>query len=474
MSDLRIDESYIDVWHQNTAESDEPDATLQDSLDSVEISSRAQDVLDETSIEVFVSDEDADALRVGDQIQYTAAFSDDDGAEHQIQWMGQITPVENQRDNTDAGWLSTEATDYVGSILADRIITASYLDEDVGAIIRDIVEKQGSEVDASGVPDLGMSTDAFYNGENVWDMVVGLAARADAIIRQDGDELLVDPISALPFQFDLGPDDYVLPWTTKTSDDIKNVIRVDAGTNRKEEQAQETQTNTQRVTDSERLTHQLRARKSEVHSVDLWAEQVSDEDALVIRLQAGEDGAPVDVDDSDSDIENAEWPADDLPTDGDFVSLFFSDHTLPDRDPWMIIEADGDEGQDVGVNDDGEPTYRSYYPHPMNYEASDTDSVEEYGAREMTVNHDNLETTAAARDAVDEHLAQEAWPMKTVTFEADSPRAHMLETGDRIGVDRPQDNAEGEFIVTEVVHTVESVYLQTDITATWRKGILAE
>lgn len=456
MPDLRIDDSYIDVWHQSTPDSDAPDRTLRETLDSVEISARAQDVMDEASIEVFTAGSEVDALRVADQIQYTAAFSGDDGSTHQIQWMGRITPVENQRDSAAAGWLSTEATDYVGSVLSERTITASYINEDVGTIIRDIVTNQGSEVDASNVPDLGVSTDAFFNGENAWDMIVNLAARADAIIRQNGEKLLVDPIDGLSFQFDLALSDYVLPWKTKTSDDIKNVIRVDAGTNRKEEQAQATQTNYQRVTESQRLTQQLRARKSEVHSVDLWVEQVSADDALRLRLQAGEGGTPVAIDDSDSDIEKAEWDADNLPTTGDWTTLFFPDHTLPDRDPWLIIEADGSEGQDIGVNDNGVPTYRSYYPHPMNFEAADTESVAEYGSREKRVDHENLETTAAARDAVNAQLARDAWPQKTVTFEADSPRAHMLEPGDRIGVERPEDNADGEFIVTEISHTIDS------------------
>lgn len=473
MPALRIDDAQLEVWHQNTPPTDTPERTLRESVDSTSIDSRAQDVLDDASISIQTANVGSDVLRIGDRVRYTADFSDDSGNAHQIQWTGRIQPTNSQHDSSSAGWLPAEATDFCGAILASRTITGAYVNDDIGAIIRDIVENKASEVDGSGVSDLGITTDEFFDSTDAWDAIVALAARGDALIRQDGTQLLVDPIDSLPFAFDLTTDDYVLPWETKTADDIKNVVRVDAGTNRKEEETQLTQTAYERVTESSRITHRLRARKSEIHSVDIWTRQVSDNEDLILRLQADEGGSPVDINDEDSDIESAQWSGSDVSNE-DYTSVFFPDHTLPDRDPWLIIEADGSEGHDIGIDDStGEPTFRSYYPHPLTYEATDTDSIEEYGSREISVDRDNLETITAAQDAVDQELARRAWPKKTITFEADSPRAHTLGPGDRIGVDRPKDNAVGEFIVLETSHTIESVYLRTDITASWRKGILA-
>lgn len=473
MPALRIDDAQLEVWHQSTPPTDTPERTLRESVDSTSIDSRAQDVLDDASISIQTANVGSDVLRIGDRVRYTADFSDDSGNAHQIQWTGRIQPTNSQHDSSPAGWLSGEATDFCGAVLAGRIITGAYVNDDIGAIIRDIVENKASEVDGSGVSDLGITTDEFFDDTDAWDAIVGLAARGDALIRQDGTQLLVDPIDSLPFAFDLTTDDYVLPWETKTADDIKNVVRVDAGTNRKEEESQLTQTAYERVTDSSRITHRLRARKSEIHSVDIWTRQVSDNEDLILRLQADEGGSPVDINDEDSDIESAQWSGSDVSNE-DYTSVFFPDHTLPDRDPWLIVEADGSEGHDIGIDDStGEPTYTSFYPHPLTYEAADTESIAEYGSREISVDRDNLETITAAQDAVDQELARRAWPKKTITFEADSPRAHTLEPGDRIGVDRPKDNAVGEFIVLETSHTIDAVYLRTDITASWRKGILA-
>lgn len=477
MPGVTVTDALLDVWHQNTPPSDAPDRTLDGvTLDSVSIDSRAQDVMDEATIDISKTGVAVpDVCRVGDRVQFNATLHERGGSTRQIQWMGRIKPVTNQRRNVNPGMIATDATDFCGSILSSRMITGAYVNKDVGAIIRDIISKKASEVDGSGVADLGVSTDEFFDATDSWDAIVALAARGDALIRQDGTQLLIDPIENLPFAFDLAPEDYLLPWETKTVDDIKNVVRVDAGTNRKEEASQETQTAYERVTESSRITHQLRARKSEIHSVDLWTRQVSSDDDLNVRLQADEGGSPVAINDEDSDIENAQWSGSDVSTD-DWTAVFFPTHTLPDRDPWMIIEAGGSEGHDIGIDDNtGEPTYRSFYPHPLTYEATDTESIAEYGSREISVDRDNLETIQAAQDAVDQELARRAWPKKTIKFEAVSPRAHALEPGDRIGVDNPSEDAVGEFVVLESSHTFDggTIQLDTSITASWRKGILA-
>lgn len=477
MPGVTVTDASLEVWHANTPDDDTPDRTLNGgALDAVSIDERAQDVMDESAIDIDEAGVDVpDALRVGDRARFNVTVHEGGSTTRQIQWTGRIKPVTNARDDVAPGTLAADAADYVGSIIADRTITGAYVGEDVGAIIRDIVENKASEVDASGVPDLGITTDEFFDSTDAWDAIVALAARGDALIRQDGTQLLIDPIDSLPFAFALEPSDYTLPWETKTDDDIKNVVRVDAGTNRKEEESQLTQTAYERVTESSRLTHRLRARKSEIHSVDLWTRQVSSNEDLIVRLQADEGGAPVDINDEDSDIESASWDADNVRNE-DFTAVFFPSHDLPDRDPWMIIETGGSEGHDIGIDDStGEPTYTSFYPHPLTYEATDTESIAEYGQREISVDRDNLETITAAQDAVDQELARRAWPRKTIKFEANSPRAHALAPGDRIDVDNPSEDAVGEFIVMETSHTFDAttVQLDTTITASWRKGILA-
>ncbi|ELY91478.1 hypothetical protein [Natrialba taiwanensis] len=477
----------LSVWHQNQPgdPDDPPDTVIEgEDLNSVEISGRAEDVLDEASIEAKLPLNEEYDLRVGDRVQFDAdilvgvgygvSYGTNYGGGFTVSWTGRIKPTGRSRSHCGRvdSTLETDATDFVGNILQDRKVTGSWVNDDVGKIIRDIINQNASEVDGSNIPDLGVSTDQFAQQADAWDMIVGLAAKADCLLYQDGRELHVEPIDNLEYAFSLEPQDWLYPWSTDTDDNVKNIIRVDSGVARREEQSQETQDSFDRVTESSRLTYRLRARKSEIHSVDLYVSSVSDE-SLEVRLQADEGGSPVAIDDTDSDIESTSWDADNLPGEG-WQSFFFPNHTLPDRDPWLIIQTDGPNGHDIGVNTDGDPTFRSYYPHPLTYEVSSTESIDEFGARELSIERENLETVTAVQDAAQSELARRAWPSKTIEFAANSIRAHALEPGQIIEVDRPDVDAVGEFIVVEVSHSynADDIKLETQITAKWRKGVL--
>lgn len=503
---VTVADAELRVWHEETPDNDEPDAVVDGpQLDQVSIAERADDVRDEVEIAADYPPldvvggygdsygnsyggtlEESYDLRVGDRVEFVAGVRDGPGygegygvsygtGLREIAWTGRIQPTDRSRDGPQrpSGSVSASATDYVGAILSNRRITGSWVGEDVGAVIRDIVDRATTEIDASNVPDVGVTTDEFFQARDCWDAVVTLAAKGDVLLTQQGRALHVEPVGGLPFAFDVTDDDHTLPWTTNTDDDIHNVVRVDSGVSRRQEQAQEIQDSWDRVTETNRLTHRLRARKSDIHSVDLYVSAVSDE-GLRLRLQADEGGAPVAIGDEDSDIISHQWGGDNIPAEG-WQTWFFADHVLPDRDPWLIVETDGSEGHDIGVNVDGVPTFRSYYSHPLTYEVAAADSVETFGSREISIERDNLETVTAVRDAARAELARRAWPTKTIEFAADSPRAHLLEPGDVIGVDKPDENAVGDFIVTEVSRDFDAsrIKIHTDVTATWRKGVLA-
>lgn len=487
MSDPILRDVEVRVWHQNTAESTDPDTILgPDVLTNITTESRSADVADEATIDLVDRDNNATDLRMGDRVEVYSLLGERGvgfGTSYGTEYGGPTETTRTLRAKSpkvseghpgvNGTRISTNATDWIAGIIGKRNITGHWLGEDIGAIIRDIVERKASEVDASNVPDLGVTTDIRCQNDNAWDTIVSLAARADAITLQQGTELHVTPISGLERAFDLTTDDWRYPFDVDTDDKVKNVIRVDSGTGRREESVQETTSSWVTVTQSSRETHRLRARKSAIHSVDLYVRKVSDE-RLKIRLQADEGGAPVAIEDEDSNIDTAAWPADELPSEG-WQAFFFDDHVLPDRDPWLIIETEGDTGHDIAVDGSGVPAHRSYYPHPLAFEDTDQDSIDEYGPREHQVDRDGLDTTVAVQDAVRGELAKLAWPEKTVTFPAASPRAHALEPGQIIGVDKPDENAVGDFIVTEVARTLDSdtATVSTDITATWRKGVRA-
>lgn len=484
---MPITDAEIEVYHQNTPPSDTPESIIDGSaINSVSLTSRAGDRNDECSIEI--DDTPNHDLRLKDRIVFTAYLGVDGdtgygvsygtyygGEKTEITWTGQV--LGRDRSKEDEGVLgvsiSVDSTDFVGSILKERKISGGWVDEDIGAIIREICERKASEVDASNVPDFGVTTDLFIQNADAWDTITSLAARCDSILRQEGTALYVEPVNNLSNAFTLDSSDYYFPFDVTVDNDIKNSIRVDGGTARQEEQVQEVQDSWQRITETSRITHRLRARKSEIDSIDLYVRKASDED-LTVRLQSDQDGAPVEIDNDESNIVSSTWSSEDLPDQG-WRAFFFDDHTLPDRDPWMIIETSGSTGHDIGIDANSAPTHRSYYPHQLSFEDQDIDSIQEYGLHEDTVERDNLETLIGTQHAVQQELARKAWPPKDVTFTARSERAHSLVPGQVITLDEAEYDAVGDFIVTEISHSFEAgqLDLQTDITATWKKGVLA-
>lgn len=497
MTQVTVRDASIEVWHQDVSRDDygnpeDPPDTVVDAGDlvSVQTEARADKALDEGKIDLrHPTDVD---LRLGDHVRFRATlgksgeqtygsgmytFGGYSGAPVELDWHGRIEPARITRNNVSSGTVATDAAGWVGGILKDRSITASYTGEDIGYIIRDIVDRKAPEVSAEYVPNFDETTDAFFQSRDCWDAIVGLAATADVLIMVRGHELHVEPIDNLNPLFQLEPRDYGLPWKTDIDDDVNNIVRVDSGVSRQLEDADETVDGWTRVTDTDRVTERLRARKSEIHSIEIRVRRDDDsDDDLRVRLQADEGGAPVAINDDDSDIQSERRSDGDLPGEG-WQTFFFADHTLPDRDPWLIIEAGGETGHEVALADTAStaPTFRSFYPHPINFEVSSNDSINKYGVREIRIERENLETQTAARDAARSELARRAYPTKTIQFPAQSPRAHSLEPGDVVTVDRPEEGAVGEFIVVERSQTfnADTIAVETDITATWRKGVLA-
>lgn len=484
----------IDVYrgHDATPNSnDDPDLTIPGSdILEVAISARTDEVMDDASITLHNRDDrytEEYPLQQADRITFAVPMESPErygngdygygmwGGTHYHLWTGRITDISGSRDSPVTSHLELEARDYPADILSNRKITNAYVDDDVGAIIRDICRRKAPEIDRRSIPDFGVTTDVKYSSADCWDAVMKLAARVDALAIPTGQRLRIEEIDGLPYAFEIDENDLYLPISTETDDQLKNVVRIDSGENRKVEESQESVDSASFVTvdDTNRITHRLRARKAQVHSVDLYVQRNSEDEDLELRIQSDEGGAPVAIDDTDSDIASASWEYDNLPDD-DWKAFFFDEHTLADRDPWLIIESAG-VGHDIGHNSTGTPAYRSYYPHPLNFEVVSNQSVREYGAREIRIERSNLKTLTATRDAAEAELARRAWPSKTVECEVASRRAHLMEPGYRIDINRPQDGVSGEHIVTEVDRTwsSESTILHTAITAEWRKGVLA-
>lgn len=434
------------------------------------------------------------AIRIGDRIQFTVSLGniDDYGDEYgpgsdyggrpvPIPWTGVVEPVENERKSIAIGTLSLDATDFAGGILSYRTITDHYRAQDAGAIIRDICERKAPEVDISQIGDLGITTDKSYSAKDCWEAVKELAALADAVPRHEGRRLRIDPVDALPFAFEIQPRDLFLPIKTKqTPDQLHNVVRVESGRTQFTEIERDTFSSWTRVTDTSRETFQARARKRRLARIDVYVRtDGTSDDAIRVRLQADEGGTPVNISDEDSDIiRPASKDDDELPDDGteDWVSFHLEEHTLPDRDPWVIVEADGADGHEIGLQSDGAMMVRTAYGAPRNFEVRNGQSITRFRPRQKQIERDNLDTLSATRDAASMELRRRSWPRQTISFEARSHRAHALKPGDLIDIWRGQDGAYGRYVVVERALSIgdqSKTQLRTEITAMRRDGLLA-
>lgn len=488
---IAISNARLEVYqgHDNAPNvDDDPDFTIPGSdIESVNITARTNELMDNVNVSLHNPDDrytQQYQLKQADRIEFYAPVDDTVeyggglhggvswGGQYHISWTGRIVDISGERGESQQSYLDIKARDYPADILSNRKITNSYINRDVGWIIRDVLRRKAPEIDRSKIPDYGLKTDVKYSSADSWQVILDLSARVDAVVVSKGQTIRVDPIQGLPYRFELQDNDIYLPLDTDTDDDIKNVVRIDSGKHKKLEDAQESVATFKRVDETNRDTHRLRARKSAIHSIDLYIRKQS-EDRMKVRLQSDEGGAPIAPDDDDSDLASASWDAEELPDEG-WVSFFFDEHTLADRDPWIIIES-GKVGHDHGHNAAGALAFRSYYPHPLNFEVTDTQSIQEYGMREIRIERENLKTLTAVRDAALAELARRAWPSKAVEFEARTQRAHHLRPGDRIDINRPVDNISGEHIVTDIDRTWSSgrMVLETNVTAEWRKGVLA-
>lgn len=502
---LPIQDAHIDVhtgYDQDPSDDQTPDFTIPgEDIQSAEISERVDEVMDEGQFSIWNHDgayTSGTELQSGDRIEFRAPMGQQVpygngwygggvyGGTAPVSWTGRVVTTEDTRETYSRGTVDIEAVDYVSQILSQRTITNSYLGEDVGSIIRDICRRKAPEVDASNIPDLGVSTDIKYSARGCFDAILKLAARADATVIPSGMELHINPISQLPESVDIGPEDYYTPVSSSTNNDIKNTIRINSGENRAlEAQQEDIGPNYKKITESTRITKQLPARKSQIHSVELYIDRLRKDgetssteepgDSLRVRLQSSENGEPIAINDSDSDIASTSWGYDNLP-DGGWKAFFFDEHTLADRDPWLIVETDGSTGHNVARSSSGELAFRSFYPHPLNFEVQSTESIRQYGPREKRIERDTLKTLTATRDVAMAELARRAWPSKTVEFQVLSSRGHFLAPGDKTNISVPNSDLSGEYIITDVTRTwdSESVTMETNISAQWRKGVLAE
>jgi len=445
-------------------------------LATVKISERAQGEIDQGSISIPNHDGNYDDLDVttGDRLEFAVQLEGESSLDQR--WTAVAKPPSYTLEGARRRRIEIPARDFVFATLSWRQAYRDFEDTAIAgssnAIVDTLLAAEAPEIDRSQIASVTQTTDQFVNGRDLRSVIVEeLAPVADAVVAQDGTSLVFEPLGNVSVKHPLTPADFRGEISVSGSDDdLTTLVRVDGGTDHDVDDSQPTQSATVRVTDSSRAMTQIDTRKSEVDRVEIYTEpDGASTDDLTVRLQADDGGSPIDVTDRTSDIAQKSLSPEFL-ADGGLTTFILPNHSLPpDENPWLIVEASGSTGHDVGVDGSGNLTFTASYPYPLLTRAIDDQAADEYRRRDERIRDDSLETFAAVQDKATSRLRHAAAPSRQLSGEAESLRAHRLKPGDLVdttAADWQGAPVSGAFLVTERSTTFDggSTRLSTDLT----------
>lgn len=391
-------------------------------------------------------------------------------------WTAVVRNYEIQGQGVDNYVLDIEAEDFAAGVMGMRQVYDTFEQQQIvgtDGILNEILREECPEIDRSRLPDLPDTTTIFLRGQYVLPTAANLASRANQLLVTDGKSVdLVDPNGVTPkFTVIRGSDVGTFKYSNN-DDGLVNSLRTEGGTGHdiEEQSAQTTVNGYALVSETQPLTFQIPTRKSSLERIQLWTHPTSSGEDYKIRLQKDQDGAPIAINSNKSDIVSKSLAPAFVDDDG-FTDFILPEHTLPEPFPWMIVQTDGSDGQEIGINtnisdpnDPGVPGVIPEYPYEIILSRNSPESIERYRRREDKISDDSIGTYAAANDLAQTTLAQRDEPNNSVELEAYTERMHALTTGDVVTLDHPEAEAVGDYVVLEIKDTYTLGKVETTLT----------
>lgn len=439
-----------------------------DTLVSVELTEAAGDALDSGTISLNTTGSRIDDPRIssGDKLELYLRLDGEQSLS--LYWTAIARDISDTLGGGTIRRVEIEATDFPFSVLSFRQADGAFDAVDAGAVVDSLVASTAPEVGRSQIDTVGTDATITVSGRRVLDVITqDLAPIGDAVVAADGEDLVFRSLGAVQAKHQLSPADVHAPIQIRRVDDgLVNRVRVDGGTGNAVDDQQLTQSALVRVTESNRLTTQVQTRKSEVSRIQLYTDpDPNSDDNLVVRLQAPRNGAPVAVNDNQSDIARRVLAPDFL-TEAGFTEFQLPANRLPpDEDPFIIVEADGTTGHDVGTDGSGTPTYEAVFPYPLLARAENGTSQGQYRRRDLRRSDETLGSEQAVEDAATAILRHRGQPERRISASAESLRAHRLRPAEAVSVtDVPVADIAARYLVTERRATLENRLLSTELT----------
>lgn len=345
------------------------------------------------------------------------------------------------------------------------------------AIVNEILTEYAPEIDQSALSSIPEIADYYTNGtktvREALDDVAKIAAQLHGPVVQSSyaGALIFEPIENLSFATDepMGattsgsgsaragrPRDRDFgQWSTASeSQNMVNSVRVTGGIDDEGnvDDEQTTVSDYVTVTSNDYVTAQVQTRKSELSTIFVYTYggNVS-EDGIRVRLQASNSAGdgPIRPDSESSDIVTGSRRKVALDPDG-WTKFNMGQHDIPERNPWLIIDSDGETGHQIGVDSNGVPAYRVLFPKPITAEVTDPASQSEYGVFSKHITNKSLVTQAAVRNKANAVIEDGKTPTTTIgPLSCESLQAHGLEVGQLVKLDRPELRATGAHLVVK-------------------------
>lgn len=438
-------------------------------IEAFSVTQSANDPIDRGSVTIENTD---------DKLSGTNRITSGDRVEIDVQLRGEkslsrrFTAIARDiTDSLEGGGRRTveiELTGFALTVCSFRNVDGAFEGVDVGTVVDSLVAADAPELDRSRIQTAGRTIDINIQGRRLFDVLTqDLQPAGDAILAGDKQSLVFRSLGDISVKHGLTDVDVHAPISVERVDDeLRNRVRIDGGVDTAVDDEQLTQSATARVTDSSRFVQAIETRKSEVDKVQVFTIRDStSDDNLTVRLQAGRNGSPVDINDRQSDIASRTLAPNFISQSG-FTEFRMPSHTLAaDSQPFLIIEASGTTGHDIGTNGAGELTFKALFPFPLLARSERGSSIQEFRRRDLRVRDDQLETEQAVQDAAGARLRHRAEPKRRFSATANSVRAHNLRPTDVVSVNAfSVADVSGAFVVTERQTDFAGTQLQTEVT----------
>jgi hypothetical protein len=441
-----------------------------EALIEVSVTETAQDALGSGSIELDTTDRGLNTPRItsGDRLELDVQLAAESSRSRY--WTAIARDVTSSLQGGDTSRIEVNATDFPFTVLAFRNGDAGFDGVDAGNVLDSLVADNAPKIGRSQIQTVGVDVTIEVAGQNLLNVLSQqLAPLGDAVVAADGTDLVFKSLNEVNVKHRLTPADLLAPiGIQRVDDELINRVRVDGGNDHKIDDEQLTQSSKKRVTDSTRLTTQIETRKSEVARVQVFTDpDPNSQDNVIVRLQAARNGSPVDVSDRESDIARRVLaPA--FLSENDFTEFQMPAHRLPpDQKPFLIIEASGPDGQPIGTDGSGTPTFKSEFPYPLVSFAENSDSQRRFRRRDLREKDQTLQTEEAVKDRATATLKHQAEPKRRVAASAKSARAHRLQPADAVRLEEfPVPGVSGTFLTVSRSSELSENLLRTDLTLT--------